>query len=129
MHAGSDLDKVKQTFLTIGSNRECKIFNKFSFSIAKNNIFDCQKRYNGNRKRLVCVQRSSFWQSKTLYLSIVNDLPKIKDCSRLPPIRCVTDHFMFAILNNVEQFHQFNLSNCIASFVVIVRILAFCNLA
>ena len=26
----------------IGYNRECKFYNKFSFSIAKNNVFDCR---------------------------------------------------------------------------------------
>ena len=45
----------------IGGNREHKIFNNFSFSIAKN-VFDCQNRYYSNRKRLI----SSFWQIKLL---------------------------------------------------------------
>ena len=40
----------------IGGNRERKILNKFSFSIAKINVFDCQNRYYGNRKRLICVR-------------------------------------------------------------------------
>ena len=46
--------------------------NNFSFSIAKINVFDCQNRYNDNRKRLILVRRLPFWQSKTLYLAIVN---------------------------------------------------------
>ena len=58
----------------IGGNREHKFFNKVLFSIAENNIFDCQNRYYGNRKRLICVRQLPFWQSKTLYLAIVNDL-------------------------------------------------------
>ena len=37
----------------IGGNRECRFLNNFSFSIAKINVFDCQNRYNGNRKRLI----------------------------------------------------------------------------
>ena len=57
----------------IGGNCERKIFN--NFMIAKNNVFDYQNRYYGNRKCLICVQQSSLWQSKTLYLAIVNDLP------------------------------------------------------
>ena len=34
----------------IGGNRERRVVNNFSFSIAKINVFDCQNRYNGNRK-------------------------------------------------------------------------------
>ena len=37
----------------IGGNRERRVVNNFSFSIAKINVFDCQNRYNGNRKRLI----------------------------------------------------------------------------
>ena len=48
----------------IGGNRERRFLNNFSFSIAKINVFDCQNRYNGNRKRLICVRRLPFWQSK-----------------------------------------------------------------
>ena len=58
----------------IGGNPERKIFNNFLFLIAKNNVFDCQNQYYGNQKRLICVRRSMFWQSKTLYLAIVDDL-------------------------------------------------------
>ena len=36
----------------IGGNRERRVLNNFSFSIAKISVFDCQNRYNGNRKRL-----------------------------------------------------------------------------
>ena len=57
----------------IGGNRECRVVNNFSFSIAKINVFDCQNRYNGNRKRLIGVRRLPFWQSKTLYLAIVSN--------------------------------------------------------
>ena len=57
----------------IGGNRERRVVNNFSFSIAKINIFNCQNRYNGNGERLIRVRRLSFWQSKTLYLAIVND--------------------------------------------------------
>ena len=57
----------------IGGNRERRVVNNFSFSIAKINVYDCQNRYNGNRKRLICVRRLPFWQSKMLYLAIVND--------------------------------------------------------
>ena len=64
----------------ISGIHECKFVNNFSFSITKNNIFDCQNRYYGNRKRLICIQRL---QSKTLYLAIMNDLPLNK---RLFPI-------------------------------------------
>ena len=56
----------------IGGNHERRDVNNFSFSIAKINVFDCQNRYNGNRKRLILVRRLPFWQSKTLYLAIVN---------------------------------------------------------
>ena len=52
----------------IGGNRECRVVNNFSFSIAKINVFDCQNRYNGNRKPLIGVR-----QSKTLYLAIVSN--------------------------------------------------------
>ena len=37
----------------IGSNRECRVLNNFSFSIAKINVFDCQNRYNGNQKCII----------------------------------------------------------------------------
>ena len=37
----------------IGGNRERRFLNNFSFSIAKIKVFDCQNRYNGNRKRLI----------------------------------------------------------------------------
>ena len=57
----------------IGGNRERRFLNNFSFPIAKINVFDCQNRYNGNRKRLFLVRRLPFWQLKTLYLAIVND--------------------------------------------------------
>ena len=57
----------------IGGNRERRFLNNFSFSIAKISVFDCQNRYNGNRKRLIRVHRLPFWQSKTLYLAIVSD--------------------------------------------------------
>ena len=57
----------------IGGNHERRVVNNFSFSIAKINVFDCQNRYNGNRKRLISVRQLPFWQSKTLYLTIVND--------------------------------------------------------
>ena len=57
----------------IGGNRERRVLNNFMFSIAKINVFDCQNRYNGNRKRLIWVHRLLFWQSKTLYLAILND--------------------------------------------------------
>ena len=32
-----------------------------------------------------------FWQSKTLYLTIVNDFSENERRSRLPPIRCVSE--------------------------------------
>ena len=66
---------ILTTVHRIGSNSERKSSTKFSSSIAKNNVFDCQNRYYCNRKRLICVRRLPFWQSKTLYLAIVNDLP------------------------------------------------------
>ena len=52
------ISSFKVSFLTayshrIGDNRERRVVNKFSFSIAKINFFDCQNRYNGNRKRLI----------------------------------------------------------------------------
>ena len=37
----------------IGGNCERIVLNLFSFSIAKINVFDCQNRYNGNRKLLI----------------------------------------------------------------------------
>ena len=49
----------------IDGNPEGKFFNKFSFSIAKNNIFDCQNQYYRNRKHPICVQQLPLWQSKT----------------------------------------------------------------
>ena len=57
----------------IGGNRERRVLNNFSFSIAKINVFDCLNRLNGNRKCLIRVRRLPFWQSKTLYLAIVNN--------------------------------------------------------
>ena len=57
----------------MGGNRERRFLKNFSFSIAKINVFKCQNRYNGNRKRLICVRRLPFWQSKTLFLAIVYD--------------------------------------------------------
>ena len=46
----------------IGGNRERRVVNNFSFSIAKINVFYCQNQYNGNRKRLIGVHRLRFWQ-------------------------------------------------------------------
>ena len=37
----------------IGGNRERRVVNNFSFSIAEINVFDCQNQYNGNQKRLI----------------------------------------------------------------------------
>ena len=37
----------------IGGNRERRFLNNFTFSIAKINVFGCQNRFNGNRKRLI----------------------------------------------------------------------------
>ena len=36
----------------IGGNRERRVVNNVSLSIAKINVLDCQNRYNGNRKCL-----------------------------------------------------------------------------
>ena len=37
----------------IGGNHERRVLNNFMLLITKVNIFDCQNRYNGNRKCLI----------------------------------------------------------------------------
>ena len=61
----------------IGDNRERRVVNNFSFSIAKINVFDCQNRYNGNRKRLFEFVDCRFgnrkrfiWLSLTIFLKM-----------------------------------------------------------
>ena len=59
----------------LGRNASNQTKQIFRFRLPKITFSDCQNQYNGNRKRLVCVRRSLLWQSKMLYLAIVDDLP------------------------------------------------------
>ena len=57
--------------LWIGGNPERTILNKILFLIA---VFDYQNTYYDNGKLKKCVRPLSFWQPKTLYLAVENNI-------------------------------------------------------
>ena len=96
-----------QSFLSyshqIGGNRKHKIVRKMSFSIVINSVFECKNRYYGNGKCYICVLRSAFWQSKTMFLQVV---PPIQ---QLPPIRCVVSLSVTINHHEILLSYQFTL--------------------
>ena len=44
----------------IDGNRERKNLNKFFIFDCQKNVFDCQNRYYGNRKHLICIRGLPF---------------------------------------------------------------------